>query len=62
MVVLGPLDYNLLLGHEYVYDMGAIVSTLFRVMCFLHEGRIVTVDQLSFPGPDMASSKPSSIP
>jgi len=29
MVVLGPLDYNLLLGHDYVYDMGAIVSTLF---------------------------------
>lgn len=60
MVVPGPLDYNLLLGHDYVYDMGAIVSTLRRVMCFPHEGKIVTVDQLSFPGPNMASSKPSS--
>jgi len=61
MVVPGPLDYNLLLGHDYVYDMGAIVSTLFRVMCFPHERKIVIVDQLSFPVPNMASSQPSSL-
>ena len=61
MVVLGPLDYNLLLGRDYVYDMGAIVSTLFRVMCFPHEGRIITIDQLSFLGPNMASNQPSSL-
>ena len=41
--------------------MGAIVSTLFQVMCFPHEGRILTVDQLSFPSPNMASSQPSSL-
>ena len=34
MEIPGPLDRNLLLGCDYVYDMGAIVSTLFRVMCF----------------------------
>jgi len=34
MVVLDPLDYNLLLGRNYVYDMGAIISTLFQVTCF----------------------------
>ena len=51
MVVQGPLDYNILLGRDYIYCMGAIVSSLFRVMCFLHEGRVVKlVDQLSFPG------------
>ena len=61
MVVLGPLDYNLLLGRDYVYDMGAIVSTLFRVICFLHEGRIVTVNHLSFLGPNMAPSQPYSL-
>ena len=61
MVVPGPLDYNLLLGCDYVYDMGIIVSTLFRMMCFPHEGRIVTIDQLSFPDPNMASSQPSSL-
>ena len=51
MVVQGPLDYNLLLGRDYIYCMSAIVSTLFRVMCFPHEGKVVKlVDQLSFPG------------
>ena len=38
-----------------------IVSTLFRVICFPHEVRIVTVDQLSFLYPNMAPSQPSSL-
>jgi len=29
MVVQGPLDFNLLLGRDYVYIMGALVSSLF---------------------------------
>ena len=62
MVVPGPLDFNLLLGRDYTYAMGALVSSLFRVVCFPHEGRIVTIDQLSFFGPDVAASLPSSIP
>ena len=52
MVVQGPLDFNLLLGHDYVYAMKAVVSTLFQVMYFPHDGKIVTVDQLSFVKPD----------
>ena len=52
MVVQGPLDFNLLLGCDYVYAMKAIVSTLFRVMYFPHDGNIVTIDQLSFVTPD----------
>ena len=50
MVVEGPLDFNLLLGRDYVYVMGALIYSLFRVVCFPHEGRIVTIDQLSFIG------------
>ena len=30
MVVPGPLDYNLLLGYEYIYDMGAIFQHSFE--------------------------------
>ena len=48
MVVQGPLDFNLLLGHDYVYPMKAVVSTLFIVMLFPHDGNIVTIDQLAF--------------
>ena len=48
MVVQGPLDFNMILGRDYVYAMKVIVSTLFRVMHFPHDGKIVTIDQLSF--------------
>jgi hypothetical protein len=51
MVVQDPLDFSLLLGPDYVYAMKAIVSTLFRVISFPHDGRVVTVDQLSFIDP-----------
>ena len=40
MVVQGPLDFNLLLGRDYVYAMKAIVSKLFRVMHFPMMGRL----------------------
>jgi hypothetical protein len=39
MVVQDPLDFSLLLGRDYVYAMKAIVSTLFRVISFPHDGR-----------------------
>jgi hypothetical protein len=47
IVVQGPLDFNMLLGHDYVYAMNVVVSTLFWVMHFPHNGSIVTVDQLA---------------
>jgi len=62
IVVRGPLDYNLLLGRDYIYSMGAIVSSLFRVMCFPHEGRVVKlVDHLPFPSSHIASSQVPSL-
>ena len=62
MVVRGPLDYNILLGRDYIYSMGAIVSSLFRVMCFPHEGQVVKlVDQLSFPGSHISNSQIPSL-
>ena len=61
MVVPSPLDFNLLLGRDYTYAMGALVSSLFHVVCFPHEGWIVTIDQLSFFGPNVAAGPPSSL-
>eukprot|EP00253_Pinus_taeda_P034330 PITA_34330 len=40
-VIDANLDYNHLLGRNWVYEMDAIISTLFRVICFPHEGKIV---------------------
>ena len=44
IVVQGPLDFNMLLERDYVYAMNALVSTLFWVMHFPHNGSIVTID------------------
>ena len=61
MVVRGPLDFNLLLGKDYVYAMKVVVSTLFRVMSFPHNGNIVTVDQLSFASLDSTTNNPTPL-
>ena len=42
----------MLLGRDYVYAMKAVVSTLFIFMYFPHDGKIVTIDQLSFVTPN----------
>jgi hypothetical protein len=43
-----PLDYNLLLGRRWIDSMRVIVSTLFHVVRFPHQGKVVTIDQLAF--------------
>jgi hypothetical protein len=43
-----PLDYNLLLGRSWIDSMCVVVSTLFHVVRFPHQGKVVTVDQLAF--------------
>jgi hypothetical protein len=47
LVVPCPLEFNMFLGHDYVYVVNAVVSMLFRVIHFPHNGSIVTIDQLS---------------
>jgi len=61
MVVQGPFNFNILLGRDYVYVMRALISSLFRVMCFPHEGSIVIIDQLTFIGLESTPTQPSSI-
>jgi hypothetical protein len=43
-VVDTPLDYNLLLGHSWIDSMRVVVSTLFHLVHFPHQGKVVTVD------------------
>ena len=43
-VVDAPLDYNILLGRNCMYSMQAVSSSLFRVVCFPFNGKIVTID------------------
>ena len=47
-VVDTSLEYNLLLGRSWTYVMEVVPSSYFRCIKFLHEGKLVTIDQLSF--------------
>jgi hypothetical protein len=51
-----PLDYNLLLGRSWINSMRAVVSTLFWIVHFPHQGKVVTVDQLAFFNSDTRTS------
>jgi hypothetical protein len=61
MVIQGPLEFDFLLGRDYVYAMKVVVSTLFRVMHFPHNGNIVTIDQFLFVGPDLTVEHPTPL-
>ena len=61
-VIDAPLDYNLLLGRIWTYAMSAIASVVFWVVVFPHEGKLVTVDQLSFTRKGRMETNESTIP
>ena len=47
-VIDAPLDYNLLMGRIWTYDMSVIALVILQVVVFPHEGKLRTVDQISF--------------
>ena len=61
-VVDAPLDYNLLLGHNWIYNMTAVVASLFRFICFPFEGRNVTVNKEYFYNFGTKASSRATIP
>ena len=61
MLVRGPLDFNLLLGRDYVYAMKVVILTLFCMMYFPHNGNIVTIDQILFASLDSTTNNPTSV-
>ena len=61
-VIDAPLDYNLLLGRSWTYSMSAIASTVLWVVVFPHEGKLVTVDQLSFTRKGHMETNESTVP
>jgi hypothetical protein len=48
IVAQGPLDFNMILGCDYVYVINIVVSMLFWVMNFPHNGIIFTINQLTY--------------
>jgi hypothetical protein len=61
-VVDAPLDYNLLLGHSWFYAMTVIASSVFRILRFPHQGKIIIVDQLEYTTPDLHNVATNNVP
>ena len=61
-VIDAPLDYNLLLGRSWTYAMSTIASVVLRVVVFPHEGKLVTVDRLSFTQKGRMETNESTMP
>jgi hypothetical protein len=61
-VIDAPLEYNLYSEHTWFYEMTVVVSSVFRVLHFPHQGKIVTIDQLVFCTPDLGSNVGSNVP
>jgi hypothetical protein len=43
-----PLEYNLLLGNNWNYDMTVLILSICCTLCFPHEGKTMTINQLFF--------------
>jgi hypothetical protein len=56
------LDYNILFGRSYMYAMKAVASSVFRTIMFPHNGKIVTVDQVSYYEPNPSANVDNILP
>jgi hypothetical protein len=61
-VVDVPLDYNLLLGCSWFYTMTIVSSSVFHLLQFPHQGKIVTIDQLDYCIPHTTPSTTNNVP
>jgi hypothetical protein len=61
-VVDATLDYNMLLGRTWFYAMKVVASTVFHVIYFPHQGKIVTIDQLDYCTPDLRANPSTNMP
>lgn len=57
-VLDAQLDCNILLGRSYMYEMLVVSSSIFRVMIYPHDGKIITIHKITYyekitlPAPD----------
>jgi hypothetical protein len=61
-VIDAQLDYNILLGRSYMYAMKAMASSIFRTIMFPHNGKIVTIDQVSHYKPNPSANLDNILP
>jgi hypothetical protein len=56
------INYNILFGHSYMYSMKEITSSMFRMMMFPHNGKIVTIDQITHYEPNHSANIDNILP
>jgi hypothetical protein len=61
-VIDAPLDYHILFGCSYMYAMKALASSVFRTIMFPHNGKIVTIDQVSHYDPNPSANLDNFLP
>jgi hypothetical protein len=61
-VINAPLDYNILFGRSYMYAMKEVASSIFWSMMFPHNGKIVTIDQVSHYEPNPSANIDNILP
>jgi len=61
-VIDAPLDYNILFGHNYMYTMKVVASSVSRTMIFPHNGKIITIDQISNYEPNHSTNIDNILP
>jgi hypothetical protein len=61
-VIDAQLDYNILFGCTYMYAMKVVASSVFRTIMFPHNGKIVTIDQVSHYEPNPSANLDNILP
>jgi hypothetical protein len=61
-VIDAPFDYNILFSHSYMYAMKEVASFIFQTMMFPHNGKIITIDQVSHYEPNPSTNIDSILP
>jgi hypothetical protein len=61
-VIDAQIDYNILLGCSYMYAMKAVASSVFSTIMFPHNGKIVTIDQVSHYEPNPSANLDNILP
>jgi hypothetical protein len=61
-VINAPLNYNILFGRSYMYAMKTVASSIFRMMMFPHNGKIIAIDQVSHYEPNPSANIDNILP
>lgn len=61
-VVDAQLEYNILLGRNSIYTMKFGTYTMFHLMMFPHNGKVVMLDQINYHDPKLTVNPDNALP